>query len=78
MTGITIERVYNGYIVKPADNDCKDEPPGYIEVFEQGDTGCQCSGLAAALWAAIDTLGASGSKHGTCRIKVSCKCEEDG
>lgn len=75
---VTIESVRNGYIVRHAMEDCEGKPMESVDVFEQGDAGCKCCALASALWATIDALGIVGSKHDACRIRVSCKCEEDG
>ncbi len=74
MTGVTIERADNGYIARRAGEDCEGEPMESAEVFEQSGIGCQCTALSDAIWAAINALGAAGSKHDACRIVISCKC----
>lgn len=78
MTSVTIERADNGYIVRRAGEDCEGRPVESVEVCEQPGAGCQCIALSDALCIAVDALGASGSKHDGCRIRVMCKCGEDG
>lgn len=77
MTSVTIEMADNGYIVRHASEDCEGETMEFVEVREQGDIGCRRDALVAAIWAAIDALGMSGSKHDACRVRVSCKCGKD-
>jgi len=78
MTKVTIEKINNGYIIRHDDLNCEDETAEIVEVCEQTEGGCQNSALVEAVWTTIDALGMSGSKHDACRVKVSCKCGEDG
>lgn len=77
MTKVMIENADNGYIIRHAGEDCEGETMEFVEVHEQGDAGCRRDALMGAIWAAIDALGMSGSKHDACRIRVSCKCREE-
>lgn len=74
---ITIAQTVNGFVVTT--------PHLYGErtsmVFEQreGDD-CMVTALIMALHSVIEGLGSQGTKHDTCRIKISCQNEanEDG
>jgi len=78
MTKITIEKADNGYIIRHNDLDCEGETMEITEVCEQSETGCRCAALTGLLRTVIDAFGMAGSKHSACRVRVSCKCEEDG
>ena len=73
-TYMTIAQTVNGFVVTT--------PHLYGKrtsmVFEQreGDD-CMVTALIRALHSVIEGLGSQGTKHDTCRIKVSCQNEEN-
>lgn len=71
---ITIAETANGFIVTTPHSSGERTSL----VFEQRENDdCMVKALISAIYDVIDSLGHIGSKHDTCRIKVSCENKEN-
>ena len=71
---ITIAQTGNGFVVTTPQ--FSGERTSMVFEQREGDD-CMVKALISALYDIIESLGCVGSKHDTCRIKVSCQNEEN-
>lgn len=76
-----IKRAINGYIVS---QDVPYDDNSHLfhheeTVFEQAEIGgCDHKALIGALYQILENIGEIGSKHDAHRVRVLCRCQEQG